>query len=234
MSNLRRFKACDLFELNGNQKYISDIQTDPFIFQEYLFPRGSGANFNKLPVTIIISLTPEQTRKYLEFEFTDKKTNIKDYIIKIYDNSNNIIKVLNETSSTNRIVILPRVVISESKIISKIEIVIISTTDRNPPIHVKISIKGFNSNGCESTTQFILTSSTTTPLSTSFITSSLMTTSLPISTPSIPTRSTSTPIIMTSPLTRSTPGTISSTSTTILSSTSTTILPETKTSSMFI
>ena len=166
------FKACDLFELNGNPKYISDIQTDPFIFQEYLFPRGSGANFNKLPVTIIISLTPEQTRKYLEFEFTDKKTNIKDYIIKIYDNSNNIIKVLNETSSTNRIVILPRVVISESKIISKIEIVIISTTDRNPPIHVKISIKGFNTNGCESTTQFILTSSTTTPLSTSFILSS--------------------------------------------------------------
>jgi hypothetical protein len=178
--------------LNGNPKYISDIQTDPFIFQEYLFPRGSGANFNKLPVTIIITLTPEQNRKYLEFEFTDNKTNIKDYIIKIYDNSNNIIKILNETSSINRIVKLPKVVISESKIISKIEIVIISTTDRNPPIHVKISIKGFNTNGCESTTPIMSTSSTTTPI---------------ISTSTL---SRSTPIISTSTLSRSTSGILSS------------------------
>ena len=45
-----------MFEFNGNPRYISDIQTDPFIFQEYLFPRSSGANFNKLPVTILITL----------------------------------------------------------------------------------------------------------------------------------------------------------------------------------
>ena len=149
--------------MNGNPKYISDIQTDPFIFQEYLFPRGSGANFNKLPVTIIITLTPEQNRKYLEFEFTDNKTNIKDYILKIYDNSNNIIEILNKSSNSNRIV-NSKVIISESKIISKIEIVILSTTDRNPPIHVKISIKGYISIGCESTTPIVSTKITSTPL----------------------------------------------------------------------
>jgi len=151
--------VCDLFELNGNPKYISDIQTDPFIFQEYLFPRSSGANFNKLPVTILITLTPELSKKYLEFEFIDKSTNIKDYVLQIYDNSNNLIDVINQTSSLNRDIVLPKVMILESKPISKIEIIILSTTNKNPPIHVKISLKGYLNSICEPTT----TTSRTTP-----------------------------------------------------------------------
>ena len=106
-----------MFEFNGNPRYISDIQTDPFIFQEYLFPRSSGANFNKLPVTILITLTPEQNKTYFEFEFIDKSTNIKDYILRIFDNSNNLIDIINQTSSLNRDVVLPKVIIAESKTI---------------------------------------------------------------------------------------------------------------------
>ena len=56
----------------------------------------------------------------MEIEFLDKKTNVKEYIIKIYDNSNNIIQILTENINTNRII--PKVIISEGVIISKIEI----------------------------------------------------------------------------------------------------------------
>jgi hypothetical protein len=85
----------------------------------------------------------------LEIEFLDKKTNIKEYLIKIYDNSNKIIQLLTENINTNKI--LPKVIISESVVISKIEINIIKTFDKNPPIHVKISIKGYQNIGCEPT-----------------------------------------------------------------------------------
>ena len=85
----------------------------------------------------------------MEIEFLDKKTNIKEYLIKIYDNSNKIIQLLTENINTNKI--LPKVIISESVVISKIEINIIKTFDKNPPIHVKISIKGYQNIGCEPT-----------------------------------------------------------------------------------
>jgi hypothetical protein len=85
----------------------------------------------------------------LEIEFLDKKTNIKEYLIKIYDNSNKIIQLLTENINTNKII--PKVIISESVVISKIEINIIKTFDKNPPIHVKISIKGYQNIGCEPT-----------------------------------------------------------------------------------
>ena len=85
----------------------------------------------------------------MEIEFLDKKTNIKEYLIKIYDNSNKIIQLLTENINTNKII--PKVIISESVVISKIEINIIKTFDKNPPIHVKISIKGYQNIGCEPT-----------------------------------------------------------------------------------
>ena len=85
----------------------------------------------------------------MEIEFLDKKTNIKEYLIKIYDNSNKIIQLLTENINTNKII--PKVIISESVVISKIEINIIKTFDKNPPVHVKISIKGYQNIGCEPT-----------------------------------------------------------------------------------
>jgi len=113
-------------------------------------------------VTIIITFTPEQEKKYLEFEFLDKKSNIKDYILKIYDDSNTIIENINGSNLKDRI--LSKKIISVDKLISKIEIIIISTTDKKPPCHVQISIKGYPSR-CESstkhTTKHLTTSHTT-------------------------------------------------------------------------
>jgi hypothetical protein len=113
-------------------------------------------------VTIIITFTPEQEKKYLEFEFLDKKSNIKDYILKIYDDSNTIIENINGSNLKDRI--LPKKIISVDKLISKIEIIIISTTDKKPPCRVQISIKGYPTR-CESstkhTTKHLTTSHTT-------------------------------------------------------------------------
>jgi hypothetical protein len=89
----------------------------------------------------------------LEFEFVDKNSNIKEYILKIYDDSNNIITKLNGSNSIIRDIILPKINITVEKLISKIEIIIISTTDNKPTNHVKISIKGY-SPGCISTTKY--------------------------------------------------------------------------------
>jgi len=113
-------------------------------------------------VTIIITFTPEQEKKYLEFEFLDKKSNIKDYILKIYDDSNTIIENINGSNLKDRI--LSKKIISVDKLISKIEIIIISTTDKKPPCRVQISIKGYPTR-CESstkhTTKHLTTSHTT-------------------------------------------------------------------------
>ena len=113
-------------------------------------------------MTIIITFTPEQEKKYLEFEFLDKKSNIKDYILKIYDDSNTIIENINGSNLKDRI--LPKKIISVDKLISKIEIIIISTTDKKPPCRVQISIKGYPTR-CESstkhTTKHLTTSHTT-------------------------------------------------------------------------
>jgi len=84
----------------------------------------------------------------LEFEFVDKISNIKEYLLKIYDNSNNIIAKINGSNS----IILSKINITVDKFISKIEIIIISTTDNKPTNHVRISIKGLPS-GCISTTK---------------------------------------------------------------------------------
>ena len=89
----------------------------------------------------------------MEFEFVDKNSNIKEYILKIYDDSNNIITKLNGSNSIIRDIILSKINITVEKLISKIEIIIISTTDNKPTNHVRISIKGF-SPGCISTTKY--------------------------------------------------------------------------------
>ncbi len=144
----KNFIACSLIEFNGNPKYITDIQSEPFIFQENFFPNSNGANFNTIPVVIVVTFTPEQERQFLEFEFVDKISNIKEYLLKIYDNSNNIIAKINGSNS----IILSKINITVDKFISKIEIIIISTTDNKPTNHVRISIKGLPS-GCISTTK---------------------------------------------------------------------------------
>jgi hypothetical protein len=160
-------------------------------------------------------LTPELNKTYLEFEFIDKSTNIKDYILRIFDSSNNLIDVINQTSNLNREIVLPKVIIAESKTISKIEIIILSTTNKNPPIHVKISLKGYNNNDCQ---PIITTTPRTTPSRPSTTILSSTTTKTSTTTPA--------PITSTTTLTSTTP---SRPSTTILSSTTTKTISTTPT-----
>ena len=62
----------------------------------------------------------------MEFEFVDKNSNIKEYILKIYDDSNNIITKLNGSNSIIRDIILSKINITVEKLISKIEIKMMS------------------------------------------------------------------------------------------------------------
>ncbi len=139
-------------------KYVTDIKTTPFIFPDSIIPSGNGANFDKLPVQIVVIFSQGIVNVDIShIEFTDKNSNIKSFNVILYGESDKILQQIKKDSITD---IIP---VNKNLVIKKIEIDITSTTNGKAPSSVKLSIKG-----CEHQT----TIHTTTPHLTSTMQSS--------------------------------------------------------------
>lgn len=123
-------------ELVGNPKYITNIETTPFISPDEFLPKSGGAQMKNLPAEIKIIFTKGNEIPINRFEFTNKKSNVKEYRIEVVklDSSkkNEIFNVKN--------IFAPFYVQSDDAV-KEIKITITATRDKKIPNKVEISVK---------------------------------------------------------------------------------------------
>lgn len=161
---------CNSFEIIGDPEYVSDIETDPFVFPEYLIPFSGGSNFTNLPVDITVLIVDGNEIQIRQVDFVNKKSNIDLMDISLLDKNNNIVDEKFSVSASQ-----PILFDVDSKI-SKIKIKLIKTKDNFNPTFVELSIKACKSLTLTSQTTTFMPTTTTQPLVTVTTTETLPTT----------------------------------------------------------
>lgn len=123
-------------ELVNNPRYVSMIETKPFILFNQFFPGSGGAELTTLPAILTIKMTPGNEISINKIEFANKKTNIKDFKIELVklDSSKG-------TETINGKNIYDPVFVSSTDRIREIIITIISTKNKKNASSVEISVK---------------------------------------------------------------------------------------------
>lgn len=120
----------------GNPRYISDVESNPFVFPKNLVPNNGGANLKKIPAELIIKMTPKNEKPIYKIEFPNPDDNLKEVKVTLFpvDKSKEP-EVIPATDANQPI--YP----SYTEPVNKIKIEIISTTDNKNPKNVEISVQ---------------------------------------------------------------------------------------------
>lgn len=123
-------------ELINDPRYVSNIETKPFILFNQFFPGSGGAELTTLPATLTIKMTPGNEVSINKIEFTNKNTNIKDFKIELVK-----LESGKGTETINGKNIYDPVFVSSTDKIREIIITILSTRNKKNASSVEISVK---------------------------------------------------------------------------------------------
>lgn len=119
----------------GDPKYISDVESDPFVFPENLIPGSGGAKLTKLPAELTVKFTEGNEVPVDTIQLADRRTNVVEIRIELISLKDTLIKTINSDSPVEPIKL------GTNQPLKAIKITILKTKNGRRPNFVEISIR---------------------------------------------------------------------------------------------